>query len=340
MILYLGNNLSRHGNTPSSIETLGALLGARYEIKKYSSRKNQLLRGIDMLLALIKFRDSVSVVLVDTYSTLGFYYALLTSVICQYFAIPYIPILHGGNLSKRLQKNKRLCRFVFKRATLLVAPSEYMRKTFQNYGYLNVKSIANSIELEEYKFNPRNAPEPTLLWVRSFHKVYNPLMAIDVLKVLIKSYPKARLCMVGPDRDGSLVACKDYARASGLADRILFPGVLSKLEWHKLSNSYDVFINTTNIDNTPVSVIEAMAMGLPVISTSVGGIPFLIQNNINGLLVESGDVKGMCNRIVDLLNNADQAYALSVAARTSVEVFDWEVVKEKWFEVLDPFENK
>ena len=84
----------------------------------------------------------------------------------------------------------------------------------------------------------------------------------------------ATLAMIGPDVDGSLTKVKDLARKKNLD--VNFTGKLSKPEWINYSKDFNVFINTTNFDNTPVSVIEAMALGLPVVSTNVGGMPFLI----------------------------------------------------------------
>ena len=80
--------------------------------------------------------------------------------------------------------------------------------------------------------------------------------------------------MVGPDKDGSLEKTKQYAKEKGVLHRVRFTGGLSKTEWIELSKDYNIFINTTNVDNTPVSVMEAMALGFPVISTNVGGVPF------------------------------------------------------------------
>ena len=62
-------------------------------------------------------------------------------------------------------------------------------------------------------------------------------------------------------------------------------GKLNKSQWRKLSESYDIFINTTHIDNTPISVIEAMALGLPIVSTNVGGISENINNEVNGIII-------------------------------------------------------
>src|SRR5690606_41312383 len=99
--------------------------------------------------------------------------------------------------------------------------------------------------------------------------------------------------------DGSLSAAKKYAKKHDL--RVNFTGKLKKKEWIKLSAAYDIFINTSDIDNTPVSVIEAMALGLPVVSTNVGGIPYLIEEGKTGLLVAAKDPGGMSVTMISLL---------------------------------------
>ena len=79
-------------------------------------------------------------------------------------------------------------------------------------------------------------------------------------------------------KDGSMEACKEYAAEEKLP--VKFTGKLEKNEWIKISADAGIFINTSNIDNTPVSLMEAMALGLPVVSTNVGGIPYLIEDRV------------------------------------------------------------
>ncbi|WP_373943529.1 glycosyltransferase [Polaribacter sejongensis] len=109
-------------------------------------------------------------------------------------------------------------------------------------------------------------------------------------------------------------------------------GVLLKENWHKKSEEFDIFINTTNFDNTPVSVMEAMALGLPLVSTNVGGIPFLIDDKIDGLLVSKANAEEMTNAIIAILNNTYPN--LAIKAREKVTNFSWENNKEKWFQIL------
>ena len=83
-----------------------------------------------------------------------------------------------------------------------------------------------------------------------------------------------------------------------------------------------------------MSVIEAMALGLPVVSTNVGGIPYLISNEENGLLVEPGDAEAMANAIIRLIENPELAENLSNKGRLKAEKFNWPEVKELWLELL------
>ncbi len=339
MILYLGNNLSRHGNTPSSIEILGKLLSVRYSILLVSNKRSQVLRWLDMMWAIIRNRNKVNIVLIDTYSTLGFYYALGAAIFCKLFSLPYMPILRGGNLKLRLENNPHLSRFVFEGAKKLIAPSGYLAQVFQKFGLQNVHYIPNSINLSDYKFKERFRFTPRLLWVRSFHKIYNPEMAIQVLQNLKLIGQNAQLCMVGPDRDNSLFRCQEVVQQIGMTVAVKFTGVLSKNDWHKMADDYDIFINTTTVDNTPISVIEAMALGLPIVSTNVGGIPYLLTDNETGLLVDPGDVSEMVEKIIQLIENPALAQQLAINARKKIETFDWESVKHSWFEILDEFEE-
>jgi glycosyltransferase involved in cell wall biosynthesis len=339
MILYLGNNLTRHGNTPSSIETLGILLSSRYFVIRASAKRNQLWRGMDMMYQIVLHHRTITTVLMDTYSSLGFYYILGGACLCSLLSIPYIPILRGGNLNERLKRNPVLSKFIFKNAHVLIAPSNYLYTSFHNFGFKNIQYIPNSIELELYKMKDRKLVSARLLWVRSFHNVYNPMMAIEVLQKLLLHFPDVELCMVGPDKDGSLERCREFVQLNKLSGKVKFTGVLPKIEWLNLSQNYDIFINTTTIDNTPVSVIEAMALGLPVVSTNVGGIPFLITDTKNGFLVDSGDIDAMVNKIIWLAEHPDSAFQAASDARRTVEEFDWGLIKYKWFDILDEFEK-
>jgi len=332
-LLYIGNKLSKHGNTATSIETLGSFLEVEgFKVFYASSKKNKVLRFLDMIISTIWFSKKVDYVLIDTYSTQNFYFALVTSQLCRIFNVKYIAKLHGGDLPNRLQKSPFLCELLFRNAYKITAPSAYLMKAFEVKYSKNLIYIPNTIEIDKYNFLKRECNVPKLLWVRSFSKIYNPKMAIDVLFNLKKDFPRAVLTMVGPDKENLIDDCKKYA--SELNVEVEFTGKLAKEEWVKLSKDYNVFINTTHFDNTPISVIEAMALGLPIVSTNVGGIPFLLTDKENGLLIADCDTDGMTNAIAEIFNNEILREKIATNARNTVESFDWNVIKQKWFEIL------
>lgn len=332
-LVYIGNELKARGGAPTSVDILAPLLEAEgFKLITASAKKSQVFRLIDMLSTIIRNRSWLDVVLIDTYSTRNFWYALIVSQLCTNLKLDYILILHGGGLPQRLKKDPKLSIALFQTAKLNIAPSRYLFETFEKVGFRNLKYIPNSIFLKDYHYNPRKSLQPKLLWVRAFAEIYNPLLALRVLEALLKEYPEAELCMVGPAKDGSFPQCVEYAKKNKLP--VSFPGKLSKAEWTALSRDFDIFLNTTDVDNTPVSVIEAMSLGLPVVSTNVGGIPYLLEDGKTGLLVPPGDVSTMLNSIRSLLDSPELAGQLSQNARHYVEAFDWEVVKREWVELL------
>ncbi len=337
-ILYIGNKLSGHGGNISYIETLGPLLEkSGYRLSYASDKKNKGQRFVDMMVTLSRKRDQTDLVLIDTYSTLNYWYAVAVARLCVQFKIPYIPILHGGNLPARAEKSRKTFRFLIDNANSAICPSTYLEKNLSDLGYTNLRVIKNTIELTDYDFKPRDTVKPKLLWVRSFSKIYNPLMAVEVFKNIKSQYPDAQLCMIGPEKDGSLQGTKDLAKNYGL--EIEFTGRLSKEKWRARSKEFDVFINTTHFDNVPISVLEAMALGLPVVSTDVGGLTYMLDDGKTALLVNDGDVKAMSEKIINLIEQPELSRTLSINARKEVEKYSWGAVKLEWEKLLSEIEK-
>lgn len=331
-ILYIGNNLTKKTKYNSTIIVLSNLLKKEgYKVFVSSDKSNKIVRLLDMCFTFFRLKNKVDYVIIDVYSTTNFYYALIISQFARLFKKKYITILHGGNLPERLKNTSYLSSLIFKNSYKNIAPSNYLKRAFEAKGY-KTDFIPNIVEIENYKFKKRTNLSPKIFWVRAFKEIYNPTLAIEVLHLLKKKYTNAKLCMVGPFVDNSYNECIDLVDKLNLQESIEFTNVLLKEDWHKKSENFDIFINTTNFDNTPVSVMEAMALGMPVVSTNVGGIPFLLNNKVDALLVPKEDAKKMASTIVSLL---EASYpSISINARRKVEQFNWENNKEKWFEIL------
>lgn len=334
-LLYVGNKLSHHDFTPGVIETLGRQLEDEgFKVFYTSTLRNQYLRLLQMLYRTFAIGRKVDFILIDTYSTSAFRYAYLTGRLAKLIGTKYIPLLHGGNLPARLIRSKCACRSLFNNSYTNVAVSGYLQYEFENAGY-KTTVIPNNIDISFYPFRKRENPRPKLLWVRSFHRQYNPNMAADVLAELLKSYPDAELCMVGPNKDGSMAEFKEYIKAKGIEDHVIVTGRLTKTEWIKLSENYDFFINTTNVDNAPVSVVEALALGLAVISTDPGGIPFLLTDNLNSCLVSCGNATKMAEKIDELIKHPSIYHQIITNGRKLAGSFDWLEIKQKWLDLLN-----
>ncbi|WP_046755624.1 glycosyltransferase family 4 protein [Kordia jejudonensis] len=333
MIVYVGNIVSGHGKTATTVETLGKLLQKEgFQVRLTSDKKNKMLRLLDMLWTVFRHRKKLQYVLIDTYSTTNFLYAYWVSKLCILLKIKYIPILHGGNLETRLQQSKAKSDLIFNNAYINVSPSLFLKTVFERYGYHTVQHIPNNVELTDYPFKKRKNLKANLLWVRSFAEIYNPTLAIHVAHGLKQQGIETSLCMVGPKKDASFEKTQELANE--LEVNVKFTGKLSKHDWISLSETYDIFINTTNFDNTPISLIEAMALGMPIVSTNVGGIPFLINHAENGLLVSPNNASEMILQIKKLIANPEMAEKLVLQAREKAEMFDWEVVKKQWKDLL------
>jgi glycosyltransferase involved in cell wall biosynthesis len=144
------------------------------------------------------------------------------------------------------------------------------------------------------------------------------------------------LTMIGPDRqDGSLARTKRLAEELGIAHLVSFPGAVPKTAVPTWLDRADLFINTTDIDNTPISVEEAMACGLCIVSTNVGGLPHLLQDGVDSLLVNPRDPRGMAGAIRMVLTDARLAQRLSSTARMNAERLDWSRAIPRWIDLLE-----
>jgi len=172
--------------------------------------------------------------------------------------------------------------------------------------------------------------------VRSFHAIYNPSLAIRALAAVRRELPEARLVMIGRDTgDGSLAEAQRTARELSVLDAVEFAGPRPKDEIPARLATGDVFINTTRIDNTPVSVLEAMASGLCIVSTSVGGIPYLLEDGRDALLVAPDDPEAMAAAVVRVVRDPRLARGLSEGGRAVALGYDWKVVVPRWNALLE-----
>jgi glycosyltransferase involved in cell wall biosynthesis len=201
--------------------------------------------------------------------------------------------------------------------------------------------IPNPVNLDNYRFHLRRQASPRIVWLRAFHTIYNPSLAPRVLSILAREFPDVHLTMIGPDKgDGSAQTARRMAQELKVEDRVSFTGAIPKMEVPARLNQSDIFLNTTNVDNTPVSMLEAMACGLCVVSTNVGGIPYLVDHLQDAMLVPPDDAEAMASAVRRILNEPELAVSLSKQGRLKTERLDWAEVIKQWESVLSEVEGK
>ena len=324
-----------HHNTPTTADFLGEQLKDHLDLRVYSSCKIKSLRLFDMVLGVILSRKS-KVILIDTYSTKAFWFAIICARLAEVIGTHYIPILHGGNLKSRAEKTPKLFSHYLKNAYVVISPSAFLIDGLSKYFKFKSVIISNSIQIDKYHFKKReHRGSVNLLWVRAFQELYNPILAVEILSKLTRLGYDAKLCMVGPDKDGTLAKVEAAILANAVEDRVEITGLLSKNEWIKKSADFNFFLNTTNIDNSPVSVMEAMALGLIVLSTKVGGIPYMIDDWVDGIMFNQGDVDDCVEKVIKITNSPELMSAVSTNAREKAEQWDIRKTRKRYLKIIE-----
>jgi glycosyltransferase involved in cell wall biosynthesis len=337
-VMFVGNFLSGSGRKPSVSEQLAARLEERHwRIVRTSAVQARPLRLADMLFKVMRYRAAFAVAHVEVYSGPAFLWAEAVCTLLRWLKRPYILTLHGGALPEFAERWPHRVRGLLSSAALVTAPSAFLvRRLARHRGDILV--IPNALDLSSYQAADCAGDMRRLLWLRSFHAIYNPQMAVEVLSLVRREFPDALLTMVGPDEgDGSLAATRKRAEDLGISDAIVFSGAVPKPEVPRWLAQAAVFINTANIDNAPVSVCEAMAAGLSVVSTNVGGISDLVEDGRTGLLVKAADAGSMASRVCDLFRNPSFARQLGMRARKRVCLYDWTNILPQWERLLGSF---
>lgn len=330
-VLIAANFLSSSGGSRSVVEDLAERLRARgYKLVTASHYRNGLLRGTHMLATAIARRASYDVAVVDLYSGRAFLIGEALSIVLKKLGRPFVLVLRGGALPEFSARHAGRVRACLARAAAVAVPSTYLLEEMRPF-HDALQLLPNPVDLAAYEARVRHTAQPRLVWLRSFHEIYNPTLAPEVVALLAKDFPEVRLTMVGRDKgDGSFQRTREVAAALGVADRISFPGGVLKREVPAQLNRGDIFLNTTDVDNMPVSVLEALASGLCVVSTNVGGVPRLLDDGRDALLVPPADAGAMAAAVRRLLNDPSLAERLSRAGRRKAEGFDWSLVMPQW----------
>jgi len=235
----------------------------------------------------------------------------------------------GGLAERFLERAPRWVHAALRHATLRVTPSAFLWRVFARFG-LDAEIIPNIVNLARFVPVPRRefGDAPRLLVARHLEAIYDVQTAVRALVYVRRVFPGAILTVAGSGPElPPLQALVTNLRLDGA---VRFTGRVDNSAMPQLYAEADCVLNTSTVDNMPISLLEAFASGVPVVSTDAGGIPDMLTHGVSGLLVPVGDVEGVAREACRVLASPLLAARLTEAARREAERYAWPQVKALW----------
>ena len=333
--LIVSNFLSRTLGNRAVCEDLAENLRSRgWPVLTTSARAAPVARVGEMVSTAIAARRRYRVAQVDVFSGAAFLWAEAACSALRVARRPFVLSLHGGNLPAFAGRYPDRVGRLLRSAQAVTAPSPYLRDSLRPFRG-DIILLPNALDLSAFAFRLRRCPKPRLMWLRAFHRKYNPSLAVRVLASLTDEFPDTTLTMIGPDRgDGSLEETLRLAAELGVAARLHLPGAVSRPQLARQLANGDIFLNTTAYESFGVSVMEAAALGLCVVSTNVGALPSIWTHGCDALLVPPNDVAAMARAVRRILIDPSVAAGLSGLGRQRAERCDRSLVMPRWETLL------
>ena len=228
--------------------------------------------------------------------------------------------ISGGEGGEFMRRSWRRVLPFLHRADTVTVPTEYLKEIIGRFGQ-QTSVVPNLISLEHFPVLARTEWPALVLWIGDLDESANPVMALRSLAALRKIVPEARLLMVGQGPLAQVVA--RAAAELEVASAIAYRAELPPGQRDELLREASVLWFTALEDNLPQTLLEAAASGTVIVSTEVGGIPELLHDGVDGLLVRPDDAARMAEATVRVLKRPFLAESLANNARLSVERYTW-----------------
>jgi glycosyltransferase involved in cell wall biosynthesis len=239
---------------------------------------------------------------------------------------------HSGEAEDHLRRWRRTAVPAMKLAHSIVVPSQYLVDIFAQHA-LHARAISNVIDAEAIPYRLRSRPRPVFLSNRSLEGLYNVSCVIRAFARIQREVTESRLIVAGTGTERTKLEA--LSRSLTLRN-VEFCGAVSPNEMGALYSQADVYLNASNIDNMPLSLLEAFAAGLPVVTTDAGGIPYIVTHEKTGLLVPRDDDEALAAAALRLLHEDGLASRLAAAARAEcVSKYVWNAVGREWRRAYD-----
>lgn len=243
---------------------------------------------------------------------------------------------HSGQAEEHLRRWRRSTIPILNLVDKVVVQSEFLVKVFAKFG-IESSAIVNDIDLTRFEFRERVPLRPVFLSNRNLEALYGVDTLLRAFALIQEQVPEAVLTVVGyGSQREALESLKDELKLRNIS----FTGRIAHEDIYQHYSASDIFLNASRIDNQPLSIIEAFACGLPVVTTDAGGIPYMVTDGETGFVVRVDDHEALANRAVDLLTRQNTAMAMVHRAHAECEKYTWAVVGEQWLNLYHSLAQK
>jgi L-malate glycosyltransferase len=233
---------------------------------------------------------------------------------------------HSGEADDHLARWGGLVHPFLRLADTIVVPSEFLRQVFAKHGY-TVQVVPNVVDLERFRFRERDPLRPRLLSTRNLEAYYRVDLVIEAFRRFTALEPGATLTIAGYGSEERRL--RRMAEAMG-GEAIRFVGKVDPADMPRLLDDHDIFVNGSTLDNQPVSILEACAAGMPIVSSTAGDIPAMVRNGESAWLAPTGDAAALGDCLAAVWRNPDAARARARVARREVAKYSWPAVSSQW----------
>ncbi|HNT39003.1 MAG TPA: glycosyltransferase family 4 protein [Rubrivivax sp.] len=240
--------------------------------------------------------------------------------------LPVVVNYRGGEAEVFLQRSARYVRAGMRRAAALVVPSGFLQEVFARHR-MPARVVPNVVDLQRFRpaehrgEQARGDAPPRILVARNLEAIYDNATALRAFALVLQARPKARLLVAGTGPEEA--ALRALAAELGIAAQVEFRGRLDRDAMAELLRGCSVSLNPSRVDNMPNSVLEALASGVPVVSTDVGGVPHIVADGRTALLVPAGEAQAMAAALLRVLDDPQLAARLREAGLREVQRYTW-----------------
>lgn len=327
-VLLICNYKPGVGGISGQVELLQRYLRSEGHTAEIFSTKASVLRRLLLSFRLIRVAREYDVLHIHCCSGWGFLPAVGGVSVGRWMKKRLVLTYHGGGGEKFFDKHPHLVYQYLTRTDANIVLSGFLAKIFDKH-HLPYTIIPNIIELDDKQYRLRETLKPNFICTRAHEELYNIPCILRAFQETLTKLPDATLKLVGGgSRHEALV---NMTKEMGLTN-VTFTGRVDNTEIYAYLDQSDIFLSSPTVDNMPVSVLEAMNAGLLVISSRVGGVPYMIRNGVNGLLFDSNDSNKLAELMLWSVENQAIAKAIIQQAHQSVRNYRWGSIKDKLYD--------